>query len=91
MTTVSTTEFCNRIERLIALEKATIKRIEQMISFITAELERLNAAPHPDLERIDKLKKQLVEQEERLADAEEGLRQDEEDRFQFCSPDQPEL
>lgn len=82
---------CQRLERLIALEKAAIKSANQMISFLTAELERLNAAPRPDPEKIDATKKRLAEQEDRLASAEEGLRQDEEDHFQFCSPHQPPL
>jgi tyrosyl-tRNA synthetase len=82
---------CQLLERLIALEKATIKSAKQMISFLTAELERLNAAPCPDPEKIDETKKRLAEQEDRLASAEDGLRQVEEDHFQFCSPHQPPL
>jgi chromosome segregation ATPase len=91
MSTVTATDFCTRIKRLIALEKAEIKRTERGISIATAELERLEAASPPDIERIKIVKQHLADLEEHLADTRDGLSQAEEDRFQFCSPDQPEL
>jgi predicted nucleic acid-binding Zn-ribbon protein len=91
MSTVSQTEFCKRVDKLIALEKATIKHAKEMISFLTAEIGRLKAAPHPDLEKIGELEKRLAEQQQRLAGAESGLEQALEDRRQFCSPHQPPL
>jgi hypothetical protein len=91
MSPVSQTEFCKRIERLIALEKGTIKHAKQMISFLTTEIGRLKAMPHPDVEKISELEKRLAEQKQRLADAESGLGQALEDRRQFCSPHQPPL
>lgn len=91
MSAIPRTDICKRMERLIALEKAAIKRIKRRIEFLTAELERLSAAPHPDQEKIKEVRNQLGEQEEQLAAAEDGLRQVEEDHFQFCSPHQPPL
>jgi predicted nucleic acid-binding Zn-ribbon protein len=91
MSTVPRTDICKRMEHLIALEKATIKRIKQMIATVTAELKRLNAAPKPDRERIEAVRTQLAELNEQLAGTEDGLRQVEEDHFQFCSPVQPHL
>lgn len=91
MNAVPRTDICKRMKRLIELEKAAIKRTSQRIAFLTAEIERLIAAPHPDRERIKEVKKQLSEQEKQLAAAEDGLRQVEEDHFQFCSPHQSPL
>jgi hypothetical protein len=91
MSAVPSTDVCKRLERLIALEKATIKQTTQMISIVTAELQRLNAAPHPDLEKIEAARTQLAELKALLASTKDDLRQDEEEHRQFCRPHQPPL
>jgi uncharacterized coiled-coil protein SlyX len=87
MNAAPATDFCTRIKRFIAMEKADIQQTERAISFAADELKRLNAAPHPDRERIKKVERHLAELQEHLAKVEESLKEDEEDRFQFCSPD----
>jgi predicted nucleic acid-binding Zn-ribbon protein len=75
---------CQRLEQLIGLFKAEIKHLERMIDEADAELQKLQAAPQPDAEKIKVVKQQLTTLNAKLDDAQQGLMETKQDFLENC-------
>jgi peptidoglycan hydrolase CwlO-like protein len=88
MTNVAKTG-CQRLEQLIGLFEAEIKRLERSVDATNAELTKLQAAPRPDVEKIKVVQQKLTRLQAKLDDARQGLTETKQDFFENCPKKKP--